>query len=324
MGWCWSLYFCQNLLESAAREARLRDEDRIEDKTWAGPVREGRLVHAEYVDNFFVSGVDQGSVQEGFNRMRSVLEQWGFRIHDVTDATTVVEGLGLLIDGAEGRISLTPRRIWKLRLASIALAQRRGAPLPKVVEKFVGHFTFAMLIRRECLSVFGHVYRYCRGTRPDPALWKLAKKEIMQASALLPLMSSSMLGEWDLTVSATDSSDTGYGVCERQLPLPAVARTARTCEAWRYKVIGAIKAREHALGLSDSGERLPHYLREECARVCSAQFEEVQPFILEPGSWHTVCSGRWEYAENILRTEGRACVSGARHKLHSGLAANAI
>eukprot|EP00439_Symbiodinium_sp_Y106_P021708 s7921_g2.t1 len=249
--------------------------------------------------------------------MRSVLERWGFRIHDVSDAAPVVEGLGLLIDGDAGRVSLTARRIWKLRLASIALCRRRGAPLPKIAEKIIGHFTFAMLMKRETLSVFSHVYRCCRCGRPNPAIWALAKKEIMQASSLLPLMSSSMLGPWDTTVSATDSSDTGYGVCERHLPAPAVARTARTCEAWRYKVAGAIKARESALGLVDSGERLPHYLQEECARLCSSQFEEVQPFMLDPSAWHTVFSGRWHYEENILRTEGRDCISGVRHKLRS-------
>ena len=317
MGWCWSLFFCQSLLENAAREAGLRDDDRIEDRSWAGQVSKGRLVHAEYVDNFFVSGTDADLVQRGFNRLRAVLEQWGFRIHDVSDAAPVVEGLGLLIDGNAGRISLTAKRIWKLRLASIALCRRRGAPLPKIVEKIIGHFTFAMLIRRETLSVFSHVYRYCRSDRPNPAIWALAKKELMQASSLLPLMSSSMSGVWDTTVSATDSSDVGYGVCERHLPAPAVARTARTCEAWRYKVAGAIKARENALGLVDSGERLPHYLQDECARVCSSQFEEVQPFILDSTAWHTVFSGRWHYEENILRTEGRACISGVRHKLRS-------
>ena len=316
MGWCWSLFFCQSLLENAAREAGLQDDHRIEDKTWAGQVSKGRLVHAEYVDNFFISGTDKDLVQGSFDRMRSVLERWGFRIHDVSDAAPVVEGLGLLIDGDAGRVSLTARRIWKLRLASIALCRRRGAPLPKIVEKIIGHFTFAMLMKRETLSVFSHVYRCCRCDRPNPAIWALAKKEIMQASSLLPLMSSSMLGPWDTTVSAADSSDTGYGVCERHLPAPAVARTARTCEAWRYKVAGAIKARESALGLVDSGERLPHYLQEECARLCSSQFEEVQPF-LDPSAWHTVFSGRWHYEENILRTEGRDCISGVRHKLRS-------
>ncbi|OLP92536.1 putative protein phosphatase 2C 27 [Symbiodinium microadriaticum] len=147
MGWCWSLFFCQSLLENAAREAGLRDDDRIEDRSWAGQVSKGRLVHAEYVDNFFVSGTDADLVQRGFNRLRAVLEQWGFRIHDVSDAAPVVEGLGLLIDGNAGRISLTAKRIWKLQLASIALCRRRGAPLPKIVEKIIGHFTFAMLIR---------------------------------------------------------------------------------------------------------------------------------------------------------------------------------
>ena len=56
MGWNWSLYFCQQLLESAASHANLADVNRIEDRTWTGHVAGDRVVRAQYVDNFFVSG----------------------------------------------------------------------------------------------------------------------------------------------------------------------------------------------------------------------------------------------------------------------------
>ena len=69
MSWNWSLYFCQSLLESAAAQAHLRDADRIEDRTWTGRVTGGRTVHAQYVDNFFVSGTDSYVVQSAFDRM---------------------------------------------------------------------------------------------------------------------------------------------------------------------------------------------------------------------------------------------------------------
>ena len=315
MGWCWSLFFCQELLQTAALRAGLRQEDRIEDRCWVGPVSEGRVLHAQYVDNFFVSSGDPALTQKYFDKMKTILEEWGFGIHEVTGAQTVVEGLGLVIDGEASQISLTPRRIWKLRLAALALQRRQGAPSPKIVEKVLGHFTFAMLLRRETLSIFKFVYQYCHRDRPDKILWKYALKEILQASSLLPLMTANLSMPWDATLTATDSSEVGYGVCERTADPAAVAGTARCSEAWRFSVEGCIKARKSALGLDESGDGLPDLLQPECARTCERDFREVHPNLLDASEWHIVFSGAWDFTENILRTEGRALVSGIRHKL---------
>ncbi|CAE7706879.1 unnamed protein product, partial [Symbiodinium necroappetens] len=253
MGWSWSLFFCQHVLQSAAAQAGLPETDCIEDRSWIGQVSEGRAIHAEYVDNFFVCGIDREFVQQSFDRLRGILESWGFAIHEVTEAQPIVEGLGLRFDGAERRVTLTSQRVWKLRLSAIALGRLRGPPPPKWIEKIVGHFTFAMMVRREALSVFSSVYKYIR---------------------------------------------------------------ASPCEQWRYSVEGAIKARANALGLKPE-EHLPADLQQECARVCSSEFKEIPAGVLSFEAWHTVFSGAWDYHENILRTEGRAMISGIRHKLRA-------
>ena len=313
MGWNWSLYFCQSLLEAAAAQVDLSEADRVEDRTWTGRVAGDRVVHAQYVDNFFISGTDSHVVQSAFERMRQVLEAWGFSIHEVTEAQPVVHGLGLIIDGTCRRISLSPARIWKLRLAALALGRRRVPPPAKVIEKVVGHFTFAMMIRRECLSIFNAVYKYVRAEKACGSLWRAAQQEILQASSILPLMCTSLDLPWSSTVMATDASEVGYGVCERQLDSDRVALIGRTCEQWRYSVEGAIKARTHALGQDaaplDEGR---HYDR---ARVRDTDFNEVGVDVLDSSSWHVVFSGEWQHHENILRTEGRAMLSGVRHLL---------
>ena len=140
--------------------------------------------------------------------MRHILEEWGFDIHEVTEAQPVVHGLGLVIDGASKRVSLTPARVWKLRLASLALGRRRVPPPAKVIEKVVGHFTFAM-VRRECLSVFSAVYKYIRCENPSGSLWRSAQREILQASSILLLMCTSLDLPWSSTIVATDSSEVG-------------------------------------------------------------------------------------------------------------------
>ncbi|CAE7427144.1 DEK1, partial [Symbiodinium sp. CCMP2592] len=316
MGWNWSLYFCQSLLESAAAQAGLAEEDRVEDRTWTGKVSGDRIVHAQYVDNFFCSGTSAENVQVAFDRLKDTLEGWGFEIHEVSEAQTVVQGLGLVIDGEQKCVSLSTARIWKLRLASLALCNRCKPPEPKVIEKIVGHFTFAMMIRRETLSVFSEVYRYMRCERPSSRMWAAARKEIRQASSLLPLMSTPFDLPWSTTVLATDSSEVGYGVCAREVCSKLVTATARTSEKWRYAVEGAVKARASALGLDPGGSH-EGSLHDECARVVQAEFKEVCPSILDPSKWHVLFRGAWTYSENILRTEGRAMLSGVRHLLRT-------
>ena len=62
MGWSWSLFFYQRLLESCALEAGLVVGDRIEDRTHSGLVSPGRHVRAQYVDNF-VCGTEPSAGQ---------------------------------------------------------------------------------------------------------------------------------------------------------------------------------------------------------------------------------------------------------------------
>ena len=70
MGWNWSLYFCQSLLESAVAMAGLAKEGRVEDRTWTGLVSGDRVVHAQYVDNFFCSRTDAVNVQRALDRLK--------------------------------------------------------------------------------------------------------------------------------------------------------------------------------------------------------------------------------------------------------------
>ncbi|CAE7949002.1 unnamed protein product [Symbiodinium sp. KB8] len=130
-----------------------------------------------------------------------------------------------------------------------------------------------MMVRRECLSLFNAVYKYVRSSKPAGSLWRAAQQEILQASSLLPLMCTSLDLPWSPTVMATDSSEVGYGVCERQLECGEVANIGRTCGQWCYAVEGAIRARAHALGESaESSQDDFHY---DCARVRDADFREV-------------------------------------------------
>ena len=45
------------------------------------------------------------------------------------------------------------------------------------------------------------------------------------------------------------------------------------------------------------------------------EFEEIDRDVLMDGDWEFLYASRWRRREDILRTEGRAMLRGARHKL---------
>ena len=78
-------------------------------------------------------------------------------VHEVERETRSTEILGWSFE--DGHIVRPTRaRIWKCRLAIrslLAIGHASGREL----ERIVGHLTFACLLRRESLAVFGAVYR---------------------------------------------------------------------------------------------------------------------------------------------------------------------
>ncbi len=73
--------------------------------------------------------------------------------------------------------------------------------------------------------------------------------ELRRASSLLPLCCAQLDLPWSTSVYATEFSDTGYGVCERQLERKRVAEACRVSERWRFKFEAHVGAREAALQL---------------------------------------------------------------------------
>ncbi len=69
--------------------------------------------------------------------------------------------------------------------------------------------------------------------------------------SILPLLRVQVDAPWNGTLTATDSSPWGFGVCERSLDPAVCARVGRVCEKWRFEFEDAIHARKHALGAAD-------------------------------------------------------------------------
>ena len=55
---------------------------------------------------------------------------------------------------------------------------------------------------------------------------------------------------WYTSVTASDSSIEGAGVCTRDLPISLVRRFCKTSERWHFGFEDAVRARIHAFGQS--------------------------------------------------------------------------
>lgn len=173
MGWTHALVLCQRLHERLSEVAGLLPRRRLHDKTAAPPLSvegdraEHTCLHLEYVDNFASLGISQDHVASAVGAMQSLLERRGLVVHEVDSGSPSAQLLGWMIDGVQGTVQPTARRLWRLRYALEEVLSARQVT-GRAVEKLVGHCTFLALIRRESLSCFAHVYSFIRECRHLP------------------------------------------------------------------------------------------------------------------------------------------------------------
>lgn len=182
----------------------------------------------------------------------------------------------------------------------------------RVMEKIIGHLTWALLLKRPALSLLGSVYGFARVCRNfDAPLWGSVREELSRAIDILPLVTAE-LGKWSSTVTASDSSGFAIGVCRRDLDPARVGSIGRECEKWRYDFESAARARSHALselawsedsGTGGHGRDLAgesSARRELISWTRREGFSEVDREILEPSAWRVCWAARLRHAENIL------------------------
>ena len=99
------------------------------------------FVHTEYVDNFVALSQSQGLVKELAAEVQGALQERGLPTHEV-EATVGGDTLGWHFSDTSPTVTVTTRRLWKLRLATDELLAR-GWGTGQLLEKFIGHFTFA-------------------------------------------------------------------------------------------------------------------------------------------------------------------------------------
>ena len=245
MGWNWAVHSCQKCVEAAVLQGGLGDVDKLQDKQASRPLEAGEIRHAEYVDNVVVLGTSADVVNAALRKAAQTLNDLDLTVHEPEWAATSHKALGLHFNA--NAVSVGPRRLWKLRMAGQEIL-RRDRVSGLQLRRFLGHATWAALLRREVLSVFSTIYAFCDKANRGPCrLWNSVRQELSWFIALLPLLSCQLDRKWSSVVTATDSSDAGYGVCYAKADPEALGAAGRLAERWRFQVDSCIRARASAL-----------------------------------------------------------------------------
>lgn len=148
----WAVFWCQEAhLSILKRAGTIRMDDGLVDFTpppWVSPAP----LHTVYPDNIVFCGLNAGETTSARRAAADALRAARLPVHEEQDGSSLVEVLGMQIDGVQKVVRLTARRRWRLRAAIRGLLERRGV-LPAEVHVLVGHLVYAFLLRRPSLSL---------------------------------------------------------------------------------------------------------------------------------------------------------------------------
>ncbi len=169
MGWTWSLFFCQALVVAQVLAAGVSEDRFFEDRK-AAPKIDETPGAAVCVDGVAALGCDPSAVDETIHRVHDQLEASNLRCKGVSDASQRQKFTGLDFDAETGRIMVSGQRVWKLRRALLAVAERGWCSGAEMLS-LLGHFTWAAILRRCLLSIFHSAYRFT--LEAGPRRWRL-------------------------------------------------------------------------------------------------------------------------------------------------------
>ncbi|CAK0807986.1 unnamed protein product, partial [Prorocentrum cordatum] len=262
MGWSWSLYFCQCMVEQAVLDSGLPPSRLVQDRRAAAGLEEGPLA-AVYVDGVAFLGASEKCCSDGCASAVELLGSRGLICKGMVGASEQQSFTGLTFERSSGIISLSTRRLWKIRLGLLELC-RQGWCTGVQLRRVLGHLTWAFLLKRELLSILSSAFRFCEMAGEQRwRLWSCVTRELRIAAALLPFAAVDTKRPFDPCAMASDASGAtefdfgGFGVCERAWDSEAVRAVASRAERWRYCVEDAICAREQSLGLVPQGPSKP-------------------------------------------------------------------
>lgn len=176
MGFNWSLYFCQRMVEATVMKQGLVGCRMLQERRAPPDFSRGELGIGVYVDGVAVIGTDSEKVRTRCQELRDALNACGLECGTEDHGDEEQVFTGLTIDRHSGRVSVAKKRLWRLRLA-IDFVLKTNRMTGSQMRRIVGHITWCALLRRELLAVLASCYRFMEteGSRP---LWASVREEL--------------------------------------------------------------------------------------------------------------------------------------------------
>ena len=328
MGFSWSFYLVQHIHEqSVLRSLQIPRDNIILEGQPAPTVRDSEVLSMPYCDNIHTLCTDPDICNSSKCLISRDLEELGFQLHEDEPASTLFETLGGVVDGSRGEVRATAQRAWRIKLAfeHVLTIPVSG----KTIQKLLGHAMFLCVLNRCGMSIFRSLYDFVERHSEAGGKYWLQGREVEECkvfSGLIPLLYSSLRRHWSPTVTCTDASPAGYGVCETVLDPKDVSDIGRWHEKWRFKRLKPEhwNPRRRAGGLDVLGDPSSVLGVDEEERlldqyVVDKDFPEVNPNFLDPNGWQTKLMGKWNNTtEHITIKEGRALVLAFRRLCRAG------
>lgn len=237
MGWSWAMWLSQRVHQYQSQLGAGVSEDRVlVDGKPCPDLSSGEVLLLPYADNLNVAGIDAEKVQKAKDSAVSRLRAIGLIVHEELDAcSTAQRSLGFLIDGKAGRVTPVPARLHRVQLAFQWLS-RRPRVRGKSVQRLLGHAVHFLMLKRELLSVFRHLYDFVTHAQDKKCrLWQGAAVEARWMSCLLTLCAADLRKSFSPLVTASDASLSGIAVCKREARIEDVVQNGAYRESWRFK-----------------------------------------------------------------------------------------
>ena len=315
MGFSWSFYLIQKLHEQSALRSIGGDRSGLILDGYPAPHLTGDSVVAmPYCDNLHCLSLDEEACQRGKVAMSRDLTNMGFSLHEDVDATDCFQTLGGVIDGKNGVVRPTSTRAWDIILAFESLLD--GLVDWVVLRRLLGHAMTICTINRCGMSVFRALYDMVESAPHPRRLNKKERQEVKNFIGLVPMLVGEMRRTWCKTVSCSDASSEGFGVCQRDLPTSQVQQLGSWMDRWRFRHLAPDdwRPRERAEGLDplrdwETARAFPQVEKLEDVYEYNNFFPEVPHEVTDPGFWQTKLIGKWSNtSDHITVKEGRALV----------------
>jgi len=244
MGWSHAVFASQSFHQHMVYSSGILDPTDCISEPYTSHRVIDRTLHSIMIDDVVLLDTDVDRLRSVIQSLLKMYASHGIVVKLaklVQPSCHGVEVFGLELNGSEGTLSLSAPKMAKLIASTMNIltsTQCTGRQLASVV----GGWTWASLVRRECLSVFRSVYRFIKvaDTRYYN-IWNSVKDELKTMIGLAPFMFSDLTSTWCNKIIATDASSVGQGLATTSASPHDICSYVTTNSSWLTDHISRMK-----------------------------------------------------------------------------------